>query len=204
MEDDSLRSRKKQRTRAQLIEAALELAQEKGFERTTIEQIVARADSSPRTFARYFPTKESVILALVTDLAGVAADEVATVPPDVAPLEALISGHVTMLRKLSAGHGPVRTTEIAALMQVVGQSPNLRQLVGGFDGGPLLDVIRDRVDDDHDARIVVAVGIAVIVAAFVGPTDWLPDQPSDAHRVPAIMADRISAAYQRLARQFPN
>lgn len=33
-----------------------------GYERTTIEQIADAADISPRTFFRYFPTKEDVVL----------------------------------------------------------------------------------------------------------------------------------------------
>lgn len=57
----SLRERKKQRIRMDLTRATVELALEQGYETTTVEQISARAEVSPRTFFRYFPAKEDVL-----------------------------------------------------------------------------------------------------------------------------------------------
>ena len=49
------------RTRDALTDAALELFARDGFDTTTAEAISGRAGLSPRTFFRYFPTKESVV-----------------------------------------------------------------------------------------------------------------------------------------------
>ncbi|MBW1811374.1 MAG: TetR family transcriptional regulator [Deltaproteobacteria bacterium] len=57
----SLRERKKEKTRDTLIEVANRLFLERGFEDTTVDDIVAVADISQRTFFRYFPTKEAVV-----------------------------------------------------------------------------------------------------------------------------------------------
>ena len=44
-----------------LAEAAFELFLERGFERTTVDDIVARAGVGRRSFFRYFPSKEDVV-----------------------------------------------------------------------------------------------------------------------------------------------
>jgi len=49
------------RSREALIDAALALSARDGFDATTADQIAERAGVSPRTFFRYFPTKESVV-----------------------------------------------------------------------------------------------------------------------------------------------
>ena len=61
-----LRELKKQRTRATLVDSAARLCARQGYEQTTVDQIAAAADVSPRTFSRYFPNKEAVIGAAPT------------------------------------------------------------------------------------------------------------------------------------------
>jgi AcrR family transcriptional regulator len=57
----SRRKEHKLRTQRALQQAALELFAERGYDTTTTDEISERAGVSPRTFFRYFPTKESVL-----------------------------------------------------------------------------------------------------------------------------------------------
>lgn len=60
----SRRERKKLETRQRLMEAALRLFGEHGFEATTIEDITSVADVAKGTFFNYFQTKEAIIPAI--------------------------------------------------------------------------------------------------------------------------------------------
>ncbi len=57
-----LRARKKAATEQAIVDAAMTLSAERGFAATTIDDIAATAGVSRRTFFRYFPTKEDVVL----------------------------------------------------------------------------------------------------------------------------------------------
>src|SRR6266498_3915695 len=58
----SLRDRKRARIKRMLQAEALRLFAEKGYEGTTVEDIADAAAISPRTFFRYFPSKEDVVV----------------------------------------------------------------------------------------------------------------------------------------------
>ena len=60
----SRRERKKMKTRQRLMEVALHLFREQGYDATTVEQIADEADVAKGTFFNYFETKEVILPAL--------------------------------------------------------------------------------------------------------------------------------------------
>jgi AcrR family transcriptional regulator len=56
-----VRDAKKARTRSAMVESAIALFAEFGFEKTTVDDIVAAAGCSQRTFFRHFASKEDVV-----------------------------------------------------------------------------------------------------------------------------------------------
>jgi AcrR family transcriptional regulator len=70
---EGLRERKKQRTRDQIVESAMDLFAKRGYHATTIADIAEAADVAPRTFFSYFPSKEAVVFhSAERDLEGLA------------------------------------------------------------------------------------------------------------------------------------
>ncbi|MER6467429.1 TetR/AcrR family transcriptional regulator [Streptomyces collinus] len=75
-----LRERKKIKTREAIRAATYALVREQGYDATTIDQIAERAEVSPSTVFRYFPTKEDIVLTDEFDL--VVLDEIRQRPAE--------------------------------------------------------------------------------------------------------------------------
>jgi AcrR family transcriptional regulator len=90
-ESPSLRERNKARARAEIADAALALFGERGFEGVTVDEIVAAAGVSRRTFFRYFETKEDALLADYPELNTRLVETLGTTTPD-DPLPSVRSG----------------------------------------------------------------------------------------------------------------
>lgn len=97
-----LRERKKDKLRAELLGAALDLFDRQGFSETTIHQIADAVDVSPRTFLRYFATKEDVVVSWVEESTAVFLTSFLGRPAEEAPDVALLAGARAMLSHYTA------------------------------------------------------------------------------------------------------
>ncbi|WP_329256441.1 TetR family transcriptional regulator [Streptomyces sp. NBC_01478] len=75
-----LRERKKIKTREAIRTATYALVKEQGYDATTIEQIAERAEVSPSTVFRYFPTKEDIVI--TDEFDPIIMDELRSRPTD--------------------------------------------------------------------------------------------------------------------------
>src|ERR1700742_552377 len=94
-----LRERKKIRTRETIRREAFRLIQEHGYAATTVEQIAEAAEVSPSTFFRYFPTKESVLLA--DDMDPMILNALEEQPADLSPSQAVRRAYQAAMANLS-------------------------------------------------------------------------------------------------------
>ncbi|HKV17976.1 MAG TPA: TetR family transcriptional regulator [Mycobacterium sp.] len=194
-----LRERKKQRTRATLIDAAIELCERQGFEQTTVEQIAAIADVSPRTFSRYFATKEAVCLALADDAIDVAAVELARLPKTMNHLEALYRAWVTMYRNTkTAGAGEVTAPRLMSTLRIILSSSTLKQAVMEFRPHAVNVELARRMGStltDRGVQLVADVWAAISMTALTElgrDTGWKGVDIDDA-------VDRIDETFAQFA-----
>lgn len=84
-----LRERTRRVVRQQISETATQLFIEHGFAATTVDQIAEVAGVSRRSFFRYFPSKEDVILGELVERGPLVAAALAARPEDEPPWDAL-------------------------------------------------------------------------------------------------------------------
>jgi AcrR family transcriptional regulator len=116
-----LAARKKERTKRQLAEAAADLFYERGYSATTIDDIVAAVDVSPRTFFRYFPTKEDLVVALGTTSLDLFLDALLHRPAEES-LQVAVAEAID--QSLAAGWED--TTRVRSFLALIQETPALR------------------------------------------------------------------------------
>lgn len=189
-----LRERKKQRTRATLIDAAVALCDRQGFERTTVDQIAAAADVSPRTFSRYFATKDAVLLASIEDVVAMVAAEITRQPADVGHFAAVYHALVAAFTATKTGTPTVTAERLLAWARIVNSSPALKQAAFEYRQDAAVIALAHRMGvtyDDARLRLVVSVWGTIVMTAvgdFGADTDW------DAVTVDDIVS-RLTATY---------
>ncbi|MEU7645079.1 TetR family transcriptional regulator [Streptomyces huasconensis] len=86
----SMAERKRRLVSDELTESALQLLAVKGYDGVTIDEIVAAAGVSRRTFFRYFASKEDVVVQFLVDMGTDMRAELAERPGDEPPSQALL------------------------------------------------------------------------------------------------------------------
>jgi AcrR family transcriptional regulator len=193
-ERQGLRERKKQATRAKLIDAAASLVGEQGYENTTVQQIADAVDVSPRTVAHYFPTKDRMLLAQVDAYAEAAAAELARVPTELSPLQALLAANVALLDRATLAQTPAAARRIAILLRTLHVSPPLQPLSTNTRSLALVtEVARRMATDpaDRSVELVFAVWSSIVMAGWSGVSDLYASGQVDTAGLPAVLRQRL-------------
>jgi AcrR family transcriptional regulator len=157
-----LRERKKERTRAELTDAAFRLFAERGFDETTIEDIVEQVEVSPRTFFRYFDSKEDVVIGFFDDMGLELRDMLSERPAQEPPFEALSTALGSLVEQYEE-----RAERVMAAKRLAHETPTVRARLldkharwENWVTAELCDRSGFSGHDDPQLRLIAAVALA--------------------------------------------
>lgn len=162
-----LRERKKLRTRRALIDTALELFTERGFDGTTLEDLCEAVEVSKRTFFRNFSSKEDVAMAPTQDMWAAFLDDLDSREPGGGlVLELLQDSLLAALDRMEA-EGWARRVQLSC--RLAERTPSMDAHGRHFcdrTSRAALAILRRRLAfaDSHDLRPRLVLD--VLVAAF--------------------------------------
>ena len=188
-----LRERRHRQTSADIRDAAVRLARERGFDKVTIEEICAEAGISSRTFFNYFPNKESAIAYGPSDIpAELVADFVAAGPASysvvLAELITLAAHHLRDApppRELAEGCLELAKTSPAVLSAFLAELERFQN--------HLTDIVVRRQKMRRDNEMAVLISALALTAIRSGIESWTSGKPKDADDTPMPYVERAAA-----------
>jgi AcrR family transcriptional regulator len=168
----SLREIGRDAVRARITEIALDLFAEHGFDQVTVDQIATAAGMSGRTFHRYFPAKEDVVVGEPEQWGEFVRDAFAARPADEPVWESLLASFEAFV-DLLAQNGRVQRGKVGMRVLVSTASLRARNLEKHqLWGRMLVPLVAARMADDDAAlraEIIVQAALACLDVAF---TTW--------------------------------
>jgi AcrR family transcriptional regulator len=190
-----LRERKKLQTREAIVTAALDLFDRQGYDATTVEEIAAAADVSPRTFFRYFDSKAELVMEPKEEREGFAV-RLASRPADEGPIEALRQVlHQELLAYLS--DGPIGVRKMRCMLGTASLQATARDHFNEHQAELAEEFARrlDRSPDDLAPQVMAAaVGNVVWTVA----TRWVAED-SPPERLVAMIDEALDLLAEGLA-----
>jgi AcrR family transcriptional regulator len=159
MDHMGLRERKKLRTRRAIAGSALRLFAERGFEETTISDIAAAADVSPRTFFSYFRSKDDVVFAEMDERLTDIRARLSERPGGETPLATFRRVAEALLRALAAEDGEHGAIQVALIRERPSlQAQALKRLADAEED--FVTVLREIAPDLDEVTAVTVIGVA--------------------------------------------
>ena len=155
-----LRQRKKDSSRRAIEDAAWELFAEQGYEETSINDIAERADVAPRTFFRYFPTKEAVMYPQFEELLQSVRDEFHKRPTDEPVITSLFKSFEVLSGSLEGEAS--RARQRMEMMKRPGQQPPVTEYFRARLAEVTAELVLERDGDSEEARMRARLASGVV------------------------------------------
>jgi AcrR family transcriptional regulator len=167
----SLRDRKKDATRQLLEDTAWDLFTTQGFDETTVQQIAERANVAPRTFFRYFPSKEAVLYPELDGFMARMATAFAARPADEPAMTGLLHALDTANHELMNDRG--RQFERHEMLKRSGAGTS-SAFVHDRIAAAIDLMIRDRYADQPDVELRAQLAAGLVTTVMTISTErWL-------------------------------
>jgi AcrR family transcriptional regulator len=179
--------------RARLVEAALHLFSEQGYDRTTVAEIADRAGLTKSTFFRYFPDKREVLAAGQEVLSQLLTEGIASAPADATPLAAVAAG----LERAAGAMTPLNRELAPRVKAVIATSTELQERDALKQVGlaaAVVQALRARGVPERVAALAAELGALAFKEAFA---EWITakgDQSLGELALKALDDLRIAAA----------
>src|ERR1700739_2568516 len=188
-----LRERRRRQTSADIRDAAVRLALERGFDKATIEEICVEAGISTRTFFNYFPNKESAIAYGPSDLPPeLAADFVAAGP---APYSVVLAELITLAAHHLRDTPPMRE-QAAGMLELAKTTPAvLAAFLAELERfqNQLTDIVARRQAMRSDDEIPALISALAWRAVRSRIERWASAEPQDSDDTPMPHVERAAA-----------
>lgn len=188
-----LRERRRRQTSAEIRNAAVRLARERGFDRVTIEEICAEAGISPRTFFNYFPNKESAIAYGPSDIPPELVQEFVAAGP--APYSVVLAELITLAAHHLRDMPPARE-QAEGMLELAKTTPAvLAAFLADLERFQkhLTDIVTGRQAMQPDDEIPALISALALTAIREGIERWTSGEPRDAHDTPMPYVEHAAA-----------
>jgi len=157
--------------RERLIDAALSLCIRCGYEATSIDQIAAAAEVTPDDFARYFASKDAVLMSVVEDLLYAIAAALTNVDAAASPEQSLLIATTEVITGAIDGHGVITRDRLLAIAQIFTADPDLRKQASLARKRVLTQALADRMGvaaGNRRVRQAVTMWSAIVAGSYLG------------------------------------
>lgn len=158
---------------------------------------------SPRTFSRYFPTKESVVAAINDDMDEYVAKALEAQPLDVSEYEALLGAHLAIFGS-EDGYETPAFRRMAVLIQIVNGSASFKssafsQRHAISDNAAIATIARRMgvTADDPAVLLVADTWTMLFATSFAGLGRVDGDRLE-----PQVLCDHLSATFELFRRSW--